>query len=104
MDVWEPHDDAIWGRFATLPIASGGSLSDPNVGGAALDYNATTGNLFNVNTGADSVSVFDADTLGTIGNVALGNDPFAIAVDDTRNQVYLGLRATGRLIKLDDTY
>ena len=104
LDVWEPKDNDIWGRFATLPIASGGDIHDPNVGGAGLNYNATTNNLFNVNTGVDSASVIDSVTLGTVGTVILGDDPFAITIDDSRNLVYLGLRASGRLIKLDDTY
>ena len=104
LDVWEPKDNDIWGRFATLPIASGGNINDPNVGGAALDFNATTNNLFNVNTGVDSASVIDSVTLGTVGTIILGDDPFAVTIDDTRNLVYLGQRASGRLIKLDDTY
>jgi uncharacterized repeat protein (TIGR01451 family) len=104
LDVWEPKDNDIWGRFSTQGIASGGDLNDPNVGGAGLDFNPATGNLFNVNTGADSLSVFDSVTLGEVGSVVLGDDPFAITVDGTRNQVYLGLRDSGRLIKLADTY
>ena len=104
LDVWEPKDNDIWGRFSTQSIASGGDLNDPNVGGAGLDYNATTANLFNINTGADSLSVIDGVSLGIVGTVGLGDDPFAIAIDESRNQVYLGLRATGHLIKLVDTY
>jgi YVTN family beta-propeller protein len=104
MDVWEPKDNDIWGHFSTQPMPSGGNLNDPNVGGAAMDLNATTGNLFNVNTGVDSLSVIDVVTLGIVGTVNLGDDPFSVAVDDVRNQVYVGLRASGHLIKLTDNY
>lgn len=104
LDVWEPKDNDIWGRFSTQSIASGGNLNDPNVGGAGLDYNPATANLFYVNTGADSLSVIDGGSLGTVGTVVLGDDPFAIVIDESRNQVYLGLRASGNLIKLADTY
>ncbi len=104
LDVWEPKDNDIWGRFSTQSIASGGDLNDEDVGGAGLDFNPATANLFNVNTGAESLSVFDGDTLGEVGSVILGDDPFSITIDESRNQVYLGLRDSGRLIKLADTY
>jgi YVTN family beta-propeller protein len=104
LDVWEPKDNDIWGQFGTLGMPSGGDLNDPNVGGAAMDFNAATGNLFNVNTGDESLTVIDSVTLGAVGSVGLGDDPFAITIDDTRNRVYVGLRASGNLIKLDDIY
>ncbi len=104
LDVWEPKDNDIWGRFSTQGIPSGGDLNDPDVGGSGLAFNPATSNLFNVNTGSDSLSVIDGVTLGVVGSVGLGDDPFAVTVDNTRNQVYLGLRASGRLIKLADIY
>jgi uncharacterized repeat protein (TIGR01451 family) len=104
MDVWEPKDNDIWGQFGTFSMPNGGDLNDPEVGGAGLALNSTTGNLFNVNTEADSLSVIDTVTLGTVATVALGNDPFAVTIDEASNGVYVGLRATGRLIKLTDNY
>lgn len=104
LDVWEPQNNNIWGLFTTQAIPSGGSIGAQDVGGAALGINPATGNLFNVNTGADSLSVIDTSTLGTVGTVGLGNDPFALAIDTTNNRVYVGLRAAGRLVKLGDTY
>jgi uncharacterized repeat protein (TIGR01451 family) len=104
LDVWEPHDNNIWGRLSTQAIPSGGNVSSPDVGGTALALNAATGNLFNVNTGARSLSVVDSGTLGIVGTVALGEDPFALAIDSSRNRVYVGLRAQGRLVKLVDSY
>jgi YVTN family beta-propeller protein len=104
LDVWEPKDDDVWGHFSTQSLPSGGTLSDPNVGGAAMAYNPSTNNLFIINTGVDTLSIIDAGTLGDVGTVALGDDPFAIAIDEATNQVYLGLRSSGRLIKLADTY
>ena len=104
LDVWEPQTQNIWGRFSTQGMPSGGLISDPDVGGAGLALNPTTQNLFNVNTGADSLSVVDGVTLGVVGTVNLGNDPFAVALDSSRNAVFVGLRESGRLIKLQDTY
>lgn len=104
LDIWEPKDNGIWGRFSTQSIPSGGNIGSPDVGGAALALNASTSNLFSVNTGARSLSVIDGVTLGVVGTVALGEDPFAVAIDTRRNQVYVGLRGPGRLVKLEDLY
>jgi YVTN family beta-propeller protein len=104
LDVWEPKDNDIWGRFSTQSIASGGNINSQDVGGAGLDFNPNTNNLFNVNTGADSLSVIDGVTLGVVGSVGLGDDPFTVTIDESRNQVYIGLRDSGRLIKLAHTY
>ena len=105
MDVWEPKDNDIWGQAGSPKIMpSGGNISLPDVGGTALALNGATGNLFNVNTGAASLSVIDVATVVDIGSVGLGTDPFAIAIDESRNQVYVGLRDGGALIKLEDVY
>lgn len=104
LDVWEPQNNSIWGLFSTQSIPNGGSIDSSDVGGAALSINPATGNLFNVNTGADSLSVIDVTSLGNVGTVGLGSDPFALAIDTTNNRVYVGLRESGRLVKLDDTY
>jgi YVTN family beta-propeller protein len=104
LDVWEPKDNDIWGQFGTQNIPSGGNINDPQVGGAGLDLNAARSNLFIVNTGVDSLSVIDTVTLGQVGSLGLGDDPFAVAVDESRSQLYLGLRASGRLVKLTDNY
>lgn len=104
LEIWEPKGANDWGQLTPIGIESGGSIHDPLVGGAGLDLNGATGNLFIVNTGVDSLSVYDVESLGKVGGVALGDDPFAVTVDGTRNKVYLGLRADGRLIKLDDSY
>jgi uncharacterized repeat protein (TIGR01451 family) len=104
LDVWEPQTQNIWGRFSTQAMPSGGAIGDPDVGGGGLALNPTTQKLFNVNTGANSLSVIDGVTLGVVGTVNLGNDPFALALDSSRNTVFVGLRESGRLIKLDDTY
>jgi YVTN family beta-propeller protein len=104
LDVWEPRDVGEWGRFATQEIPSGGAIASPLVGGTGLEVNPSTGNLFVVNTGADSLTVIDGVTLGVVGTVVLGDDPFAVAINSRINEVYIGLRSPGRLIKLEDTY
>ncbi len=104
LDVWEPRDVGDWGIFATQEIPSGGALSSPLVGGTGLEINPSTGNLFITNTGADSLTVIDSATLGVVGTVAMGDDPFAVAINSLINEVYVGLRGPGRLIKLSDTY
>jgi uncharacterized repeat protein (TIGR01451 family) len=91
LDVWEPKDNDIWGQFGTQSLPSGGNLNDPDVGGAGLALNSSRSNLFNVNTGAKSLSVIDSVTLGGVGSVALGDDPFSITIDESRNMVYVGL-------------
>lgn len=104
LDVWEPRDNSLWGRLSTQPLPSGGNITSPDVGGAAMGINPTTGNLFNVNTGANSLSVVDTSSLGQVATVGLGSDPFALAVDGVLKRVYVGLRQSGNLVKLDDTY
>jgi hypothetical protein len=47
--------------------------------------------------------VVDGGTLGVVGTVNLGTDPFALTIDRSRSVVYVGLRSSGRLIKLQDT-
>lgn len=104
LGTWEPHTQSLWGQLPPVPLPSGGLISDPKVGGAGLAFNPATQNVFNANTGADSLSAVDGGTLTLATTVALGNDPFAVAVDSIRNMVYIGLRSDGRLIKLRDNY
>ena len=104
LDVWEPRDVGEWGIFATQEIPSGGAIASSLVGGTGLEINPSTGHLFITNTGADSLSVIDATSLGVLGTVPLGDDPFAVAINSLINEVYVGLRTPGRLIKLPDTY
>ena len=104
LDVWEPRDIGEWGLFATRDIPSGGSIASPLVGGTGLEINPSTGNLFITNTGADSLTVMDATSLGVLVTIGLGDDPFAVAINKLINEVYVGLRGPGRLIKLTDAY
>ncbi len=55
VDIWEPHAFSPWGRVTHTPVPSGGALNDPDVGGDGVVVNPVTGNVFNANTGADSV-------------------------------------------------
>ncbi len=95
VEIWEPHADSPWGRVTHTPVPSGGALDDANVGGDGIVVNPATGNVFNANTGAGSVSILDPVSNGVRGAVAVQDDPFPAAVDSTRHTVYIGLRAPG---------
>lgn len=101
VDAWKPQPwPALWGREATVAVGSSGVITSPLIGGAGLAVNPATGYVYNANTAAGTVSVLAAggghirETIPTLG------DPFAIATDGARNRVYIGLRASGRLIIL----
>lgn len=104
LGFWEPKVVGDWGQFGTVDLPSGGDLNSPDVGGAGLAVNPSTEHVFNVNTGAGSLSVINGSVPAILGGVALGNDPFAIAINSTANTVFIGLRSSGSLIKLSDAY
>lgn len=104
LGFWEPKVVGEWGQAGTVTLPSGGDVNSPDVGGAGLAVNPSTGNVFNVNTGAASLSVVDGLTPAVIGTVGLGTDPFAIAINSSTDTVFVGLRASGNLVKLDDSY
>jgi len=102
VDAWKPEPwPALWGRETTVSVESSGVITSPLIGGAGLAVNPATGYVYNANTAAGTVSVLAAggghirETIPTLG------DPFAIATDGARNRVYIGLRASGRLIILE---
>ncbi|HXF63244.1 MAG TPA: hypothetical protein VNK95_16575, partial [Caldilineaceae bacterium] len=104
LDVWEPQLNSLWGRFSTQPLPSGGSIFSSQVGGTGLEANPATNHVFNVNTGANSLSVLNGFTNGVLATVPLGTDPFAVAVNGDTNTVFVGLRSSGNLVKLTDNY
>ncbi len=104
VDIWKPSDTALWGRERTLGVEDGGSLTSPDVGGSGLIVNPVTGNVFNANTAANSASILDGVEDRVKVTVALGDDPFPIAVNRETNTVYIGLRAPGRVVKFEDSY
>lgn len=101
---WEPKVNDLWGQAGFVDLPSGGDLSSPDVGGAGLAVNLSTGNVFNANTGADSLSVVDGSTPAVLATVGLGNDPFAVAVNSRTDTVFVGLRESGNLVKVEDNY
>jgi len=104
VDIWEPHAFSPWGRVTHTPVPSGGALNDPDVGGDGVVVNPVTGNVFNANTGADSVSVIDGGSNAALATIPVLDDPFPAAVDGKRNMVYIGLRAPGRVVRIEDAY
>ena len=69
VDIWEPHAFSPWGRVTHTPVPSGGALNDPDVGGDGVVVNPVTGNVFNANTGADSVSVIDGGSNAALATI-----------------------------------
>lgn len=104
VDVWKADVGNAWGLIFTIPVDSGGELSSPLVGGSGIGVNRATANLFNVNTGAATLTVVNGTDNGIRAKIDLGADPFPLAVDQIRNIVYVGLRSSARLVKVMDTY
>jgi YVTN family beta-propeller protein len=72
------------------------------VGGTGIEVNRRNGHLYNVNTGAANLSVLDGNTNGVIDTIGLGADPFAIAINNSTGTIFVGLRESGRLVKLEE--
>lgn len=104
VDVWKPDTAGPWALLGTIPVDSGGALSSPDVGGTGLAVNPNTGNVFNVNTGAATLSVIDGERDRLVDTIVLGEDPFPIAINAKTNTVFVGLRRSGRIIKIEDSY
>lgn len=105
VDVWEPHDDSPWSLIARTSVPSGGNVTDPQVGGTGIEVNRATGNVFNVNTASNNVSVLSGQPNYQVdATVGLGLDPFPIAINSQQNRVFIGLRDGRALIKLVDNY
>jgi uncharacterized repeat protein (TIGR01451 family) len=101
VDAWKPEPyPQLWGREATIAVESSGVITSPLVGGAGLAVNTATGLVYNANTTAGTVSVIERGGQRVIETIPTRGDPFAIVADDVRDIVYIGLRASGRLIIL----
>lgn len=101
VDAWKPEPyPQLWGREATVAVESSGVITSPLIGGAGLAVNPATGLVYNANTAAGTVSVIDRGGLRVLDTIPTRGDPFAIAADGAHNIVYIGLRASGRLIIL----
>jgi YVTN family beta-propeller protein len=103
LEYWKP-DPVQWGFIGRQALPSGGDLASADVGGAGLEVDLATGNVFNANTGATNLTVLDGSSDGMLATIDLGSDPFPVAIDQTRKIVYIGLRAPGRVVKLNDAY
>lgn len=104
VDIWKPELNAQWGREATLRVGNSGEVKALEVGGTGLAVNLTTGNIFNANTAAGTLSVIAAAQQRVIATVATGTDPFPVAVNPVTNVVFVGLRSQNALVKIDDTF
>ena len=104
VDIWKPEMNAFWGREATLRVGSGGNVQDIDVGGTGLAVNPTTGNVFNANTADGTLSVISGSQQRVIATLAIGTDPFSVAVNPLTNVVFVGLRSENVLIKVKDGF
>ncbi|MCB0187226.1 MAG: hypothetical protein KDE31_23325 [Caldilineaceae bacterium] len=104
VDIWKPELNALWGREATLRVGSGGNVADIAVGGTGLAVNPTTGNLFNANTADGTLSVISGSQQRVLTTIAIGTDPFPVAVNPLTNVVFVGLRSANALVKVNDTF
>ena len=52
----------------------------------------------------DGVSVIDGGSNAALATIPVLDDPFPAAVDGKRNTVYIGLRAPGRVVRIEDAY
>jgi uncharacterized repeat protein (TIGR01451 family) len=101
VDAWKPEPyPQLWGREATVAVESSGIITSPLIGGAGLAVNPATGLVYNANTAAGTVSVIERGGLRVLETIPTHGDPFAITADGAQNRVYIGLRASGRLIIL----
>lgn len=104
VDSWKPETNALWGRERTIPVGDGGAVTAPEVGGAGLVFNPTTGRLFNANTAAGTLTVINGNSETVLATTGVGTDPFSMAVNTRTNVVFVGLRSKNALIKIDDTF
>jgi uncharacterized repeat protein (TIGR01451 family) len=104
VDSWKPETNALWGRERTIPVGDGGVVADPEVGGAGLAFNPTTGRLFNVNTAAGTLTVINGNSETVLTTTAVGADPFPVAINTRTNVLFVGLRSKNALIKIDDSF
>jgi YVTN family beta-propeller protein len=72
--------------------------------GGGLATNAATGNVFVTNSLDDTVSVIGGGSDTVITTLAVGDDPFAIAVDPATRRVYVGNRADNTVSAFEDTF
>jgi len=104
VDVWKRNSEGTLVSIATVPVESSGNSKDPNVGGSGLDVDLATNNVFNINTAARSVTVIHGGNQTVLDTVPTAVDPFTIAINSITRQVYIGLRSTGSIQVIPDTY
>jgi YVTN family beta-propeller protein len=83
--------------LTTVRTGSGGSN-----GGGGIAVNPNTGHLFVTNSAANTVSIVDSARDQLLQNVAVGSDPFGIAVDPGTRLVWVANRGSSDLDLLAD--
>ena len=83
----------------SVPVDHGGSD-----GGGGVAANPITHHVFVTNAAADTVSVFDGESLLLLDTVPTGDDPMGVAVDPGLNYAFVGNRRSNSLTSIPDTY
>jgi YVTN family beta-propeller protein len=86
-------------RIGTVLAGNGG----PD-GGTGIAVNPTTGHVFVVNSGANSVTVIDGPSMSVMATVAVGNNPGMAAANPSTSRVYVGNRADNSVQAFQDDF
>jgi len=103
VDVIEKRSTSQLVTIATIRVGNSGSDRAPEVGGTGLTINPVTNNLFVADTAAGTVTVIGPNNT-VVATVAVGTDPYEIAVNKTTQTVYVTLRAANKLAKFADGF
>jgi len=95
--VYSVLDDGVPKEISRAALDSGGSN-----GGGGVAVNTGSGNAFFTNSLSGTVSVIGGPSNRVIARLPTGVDPFAIAVDSMKGQVYVGDRAGNRIFVFAD--
>ncbi len=91
-------------KLASVPVDSGGLLHSPDVGGTGLVINPLTGNVFNANSAANTVSVIGSHRNMVVSTISTGADPFTLAVDPNTGTIFVIMRALNRIGAFEDKF
>jgi YVTN family beta-propeller protein len=89
-------------KAGTVEVGSSGSNRDPNVGGVGLAVHPGTNHIFVANNADGTLSILDGFSNQVIATVAIGIDPFAIAIEPNANRLFVLLRNINRYQKWSD--
>ncbi|MBX3000232.1 MAG: hypothetical protein KF893_17040 [Caldilineaceae bacterium] len=87
MDILQVENVNRAPRIATVRVGNSGDSKHPDVGGTGLEVNPVTGNVWNVNTFDNTITVISGVTNQVIQTVSTGDDPYEIVIHAERGTV-----------------